>query len=285
MPRGLRRVPYPSREEECRARPAAAFTFTATRPVEATGTPPTPAEAPRYPQRLELDEVQMAQLRWQYQQALKEQEHSLHQQQARYDFLAKQFMSLGKHSVQESTPSDPTPLEMQSLCPVWSNVSSTCPADGNEVATSVATRALGGDMPGPAAGGAVRDITNGAPVMIDAAGLDEDGRPVRGNLVDPPPDAPPALVNWGRLFLKLCVVVAVFAVDAQVWQLILLAIGAGIVFLFKTGLLASMLGAHREGGGVWKFLCSNISIIDEDGGILVDSFYLFTSLVLSVFPQ
>lgn len=236
----------------------------------------------RNPERIELTPAQMVQLQWQYQQALREQQQQPLQQQQQYrnQYLAWQTMALGQQRGGHA-PASGAAIPGR---PQW------YPNVGSEVATAAATRALGGDMPGPAAGAAVRDITDGAPGMIQAAGLGEqedgeNGGGVRGNLVDPPPPAagPPA-VNRGRLLLQLCGIVAVFGLDAEEWQLLLLGIGAAIMFMYKTGFLPALLGQGREGGGLWKVLCTQASVIEEDEGFLLDLRFFFTSFVFSLFP-
>lgn len=139
-------------------------------------------------------------------------------------------------------------------------------------------------MPGPANGGTVRDITQAAPGMIPEAGFgDQDGRPARHN-VDPAPAAMPARVNRGKLFLQLCGVVFVFGADAKDWQLFLLSIGAFLVFMYKTGALAILLGEGRENGGVWKAIRAAATVIPENGGFLTDLQVFFCAFVCSLFP-
>lgn len=140
-------------------------------------------------------------------------------------------------------------------------------------------------MPGPTSGGAVRDVTTGAPGMIQAAGLEEeDGRPVRQNLVDPAPVAVPARVNRRRLFLQLLGVVLVFGSDGDEWQLFLLSFGACLVFLYKSGFLEILLGEDREGRGIWKAICTRASVISEGGGVLTDVGAFFSTFFFSLFP-
>lgn len=244
------------------------------------GTDPSPIGASRTPERVELNPTQTKQLRWQYFAALKEQEQTLHEQHARYHFLARQFNSFGDPMRQNGPASGedgPRGYPVH-FVPQWRTV------DEAEVTGAIARRALEEHMPGPAAGSTVRDVTNGAPGMIQSAGLEEGGRPAVGNLVDPPVAPPPPPVNWVRLFIKLIMVVGVFAIDAKAWQLAVLGVGAALVFLFKTGILPVLLGSEREGGGLWRFLCNSASVIPEGGGLPLDILYFCTSFVFSLFP-
>lgn len=234
------------------------------------------------PERVQLSSAQMEQLQCQYQQALREQQQALQQQQQRYQYLAWQCMALAQQNGRAPSSGAPWSSEPH---PLYQVPSQWPAAESFEVATSAATRALGGSMPGPTIGGAVRDITRPAPEMIQEAGLEgENGRPARHNLVDPAPVPAPARVNRGRLLMQLCALVFVFGADAKEWQLLLLGLGAGLVFLYKTGVLAILLGEGREGGGLWKAVCTGATVIPDDGGFLTDVRVFTFALIASVFP-
>lgn len=247
--------------------------------------PSIPGEVKNQPQRIELNATQLAQLEWQYQQGLRENQQALQQHQQQYEFLSMQLMALAQQQVllgcdqpqPRRQPRGPHPFQ-------WPQ-----PAVASEVATSVATRALGGNMPGPAAGGAVRDVTGAPPTgFIPAAGLGRDGEEGRGNLADPAPRAPDVrreAQGWIRMVIQGMAVLLVFGIDAEGWMLVLLALGSVVSILFRTGLLEAMLGGGQEGGGLWKTLCSAATVIAEGGGLLTDARYVFSALVCSLFPK
>lgn len=239
-------------------------------------------EAAAQPERVQLSSNQMVQLQWQYQQALREQQQALQQQQQRYQHLAWQCMALAQQNGRAPSSGAPWSSVQHPLCQVPSQWPAT---ESFEVASSTATRALGGSMPGPTFGGAVHDITHPAPGMIQEAGLaGEDGRPAGQNAVDPPPVAAPVRVNRGRLLMQLCALVFVFGAEAEEWQLLLLGLGAGLVFLYKTGVLAILLGEGREGGGLWKTVCTFATVIPENKGRLTDLGVFTFALFASLFP-
>ena len=144
-------------------------------------------------------------------------------------------------------------------------------------------------MPGPAAGGAVRDVTGVPPVQfVPAAGLGEDRDAGRGNLVDPPrraPDVGREARGLMKMVLQFTVVFLVFGIDADGIMLVFLAVGVLLTVMLKTGFLKEMLGGSQAGGGLWKKLCSAATVIGEGGGILMDSRFLVTSFVLRLFPK
>lgn len=273
VPRGPVLSPGASPGTPRRSVPAAAH---------ASVTAPTPETgAAAQPERVLLSAAQITQLQQQYQQALREQQQVLQQQQQRYHNLALQAMALTKQSGR--APSSGA-LSASQQRPLHQPLSQWPAADNFEVATSAATRALGADMPGPANGGRVRDITQAAPGVIPEAGFeDEDGRPARHN-VDPAPAAMPARVHRGKLFLQLCGVVFVFGADAKDWQLFLLCLGATLVFMYKTGALAILLGEGRENGGIWKAIRAAATVIPESGGFLTDLQVFFCAFFGSLFP-
>lgn len=224
----------------------------------------------RQPERMELDAQQMAQLQWQYQQALQEKQ----QQQA---FAA--WQSIARSQQQALSSGQPLQQEHQERQNPWHPWSS-------EVAVSTATRALGGNMPGPAGGGAVRDITDGPPDgLIPAAGLGENGAEGRGNLADPAPAVPArGAQSWTKLVLQVMVLVVVFGIDAGGWHLVSLAVAGFVTFMFKTGVLENLLGGGREGGGVWKVLCTAANVVTEGGGFIMDVRFLCSTFFFSIFP-
>lgn len=232
--------------------------------------------------RMPLTFIQRGHLKWQYLEALYEHQRAIYDQHVRYNNLARQFIALGLHN----GASGASHRGVAPMNPGWEFSASWIPSgDESEVATSAATRALDGHMPGPAAGAAVRDVTDGAPGMVQMAGLEEEDQRDRRNLVDPPGPAVPAGVNWGRLLLKLFGFIAVFGKNLKEgWQLMLLGVGAAVFFLVRTGLLASILGADQEGGGLWRVLSSSASVIGEGGGLAMDILYFCTSFVFSLFP-
>lgn len=245
------------------------------------------------PERIQLSQMQLGQLQWQYQQALKENERALEEHRQRFNFLSKQSRALmqqqhyqqGSPAAVVSYPSDPPQQrqdQQQQQQPQYPR------ADEQEVTVRAATRALGGNMPGPAGGGGVRDVTGPPPAgHIPAAGLGE-GEAGRGNLVDPPPRAPDIAREargWLKMVVQCVLVTVVFGIDADGWVLALLALGGFITFLFRTGLLKEMLGSSREGGGLWKKLCTAATVITEGGGLLTDVRFFCSSFFLSLFPK
>ena len=158
----------------------------------------------------------------------------------------------------------------------------------SEVATVVATRALGGNMPGPAAGAAVRDVTGPPPEgFIPAAGLDVNGEEGRGNIVDPAPRAPDLrreARGYFKMLLQCLGVVIIFGIDADGWILVLLALGGFAALLYKTGLLETMLGGGQGRGGLWKALCRAATVITDGGGLLMDIRFICSAFFLSLFP-
>lgn len=225
------------------------------------------AAGARQPERMELDAQQMARLQWQYRQALVE-------NQQQHSFAVWQSMARAQH--QALSFGRPLPQEEQNP---WHPSSS-------EVAVSAATRALGGNMPGPAGGGAVRDITDGPPEgLIPAAGLGGDGAEGRGNLADPAPAAAGrGTHSWTTLVLKVLALVVVFGIDAAGWQLTLLTVAGVVTFMFKTGVLENVLGGQREGGGLWKVLCTAANVVTEGGGFVMDVRFFCSTFFFSVFP-
>lgn len=144
-------------------------------------------------------------------------------------------------------------------------------------------------MPGPAAGGGVRDVTGPPPAQfIPAAGLGEDGEAGRGNLADPPrraPDVGREARGLVKMVLQCMVIFMVFGIDADGFMLGLLAVGGLVTVLFRTGFLKEVLGGRQVGGGLWKKLCTAATVIAEGGGVLMDARFLVTSFVLSIFPK
>lgn len=241
--------------------------------------------------------MQLGQLQWQYQQALKENEQALEAHRQRFDFLSAQSRALTQQQhCQHQAPSAasssssaayrPAPQEHEQ--PPQLQLQLPLPNE-QEVSVRAATRALGGNMPGPAAGGGVRDITDPPPAgHIPAAGLGEDGDAGRGNLVDPPPRAPDIgreARGYFKMVVQCLVVTLVFGIEADGWLLGLLALGGFVAFLFRTGLLKEMLGSGREGGGLWKKLCTGATVITEGGGRLMDLRFFCSAFFFSLFPK
>lgn len=229
--------------------------------------PDVPGVATGQPERIDLNANQMEHLQWQYQQAMRENQQALQQHQQNHRFLSSQSLALTQQQQQFQQPRQ----------------------YHSEVATAAATRALGGNMPGPAAGGAVRDVTGAPPAQfIPAAGLGEDHEAGRGNLADPPRRA----LDVGReargLMKKMfqCMVIfLVFGINAHGLMLVMLAVGGLVTFLFKTGFLKEVLGSRQAGGGLWKKLCSAATVIAQGGGVLMDARFLVTSFLLSILPE
>lgn len=229
------------------------------------------------PQRIELNADQMAQLQSQYQQMSQ-------QQQQRYRALSRESVVLAQQqwlgAVRPREQQQHQPHRFQWRAPA---------ALEAEVSTSVATRALGGNMPGPAAGGAVRDITGIPPAdFTPAAGIGENGEGGRANLVDPAPRVPDVrreARGWLKIMMQCMLVIVVFGLDADGWMLVLLAIGGLVAVMFRTGLLEVMLGGGQEGGGLWKTLCTSATVIREGGGLVADARFLCSTLFLSLFPS
>lgn len=232
--------------------------------------PSVPALATGQRERIDLSAEQMDQLQWQYQQALRENQQALQQNEQSHNFLWSQSIALTQQQQQQVEDQRPRRYHM-------------------EVATSAATRALGGNMPGPAGGGAVRDVTGPPPAQfIPAAGLGEGPEAGRGNLVDPPqraPDAGREARGMVKMVLQCMVVFIVFGIDANGLMLVLLAVGGLVTVLFKTGFLKEVLGGRQAGGGLWKKLCNATTVIAEGGGLLMDARFLVSSFVLSLFPK
>lgn len=240
--------------------------------------------------------MQLGQLQWQYQQALKENEEALEAHRQRFNFLSAQSRALTQqqhyqhHAPSPASPSasGPIPHEQQQQQPLPPHLEHP-EANEQEVSVRAATRALGGNMPGPAAGGGVRDVTEPPPAgQIPAAGLGEDGDAGRGNLVDPPPRAPDIgreARGYFKMVVQCLVVTLVFGIEADGWVLGLLALGGFLAFLFRTGLLKEMLGSGREGGGLWKKLCTGATVITEDGGLLMDLRFFCSAFFFSLFPK
>eukprot|EP00752_Nemacystus_decipiens_P006361 g5735.t1 len=255
-------------------------------------------------ERIQLNQMQLEQLQWQYQRALKENEEAIEAHRQRSSFLSAQSRALRQQHQQQphhvpstsSTAYRPTPhdeLQRQRQRHIAhlehpQHLEHPEPNE-QEVSVRAATRALGGNMPGPAAGGGVRDITGPPPAgQIPAAGLGEDGDAGRGNLVDPPPRAPD-IGREARGYLKMVLqclgVTLVFGIEADGWVVGLLALCGFVAFLFRTGLLKEMLGSGREGGGLWKKLCTGATVITEDGGLLMDLRFLCSAFFFSLFPK
>lgn len=238
--------------------------------------------------------MQLGQLQRQYQQALNENERALEEHRQRFVFLTAQSRALTQQQHYQQRQASPAtyglnPKPAQLPPQQQQQPQSLEQHDSREVATRAATRALGGDMPGPAGGGAVRDVTGPPPEgHIPAAGLGEDGDAGRGNLVDPPPNAPDVgreARGWFKMVLQCMGVILVFGIDADFLVLSLLALGGLVAFLFRTGLLKEMLGSRREGGGLWKKLCTGATVITEGDGRLMDLRYLVSTFFFSLFPK
>ncbi|CAM9466578.1 unnamed protein product, partial [Hapterophycus canaliculatus] len=248
------------------------------------------------PERIHLSQMQLGQLQWQYQQALSESEKALEEHRQRFNFLSAQSRALTQqqHYLQRRaslatyhlypTPAQPSQQQQRPQIPQQQPLQ-----DPLRVATRAATRALGGNMPGPAGGGAVRDVTGPPPEgHIPAAGLGDDGDAGRGNLVDPPPNAPDIAREargWFKMVLQCMGVILVFGIDADLFVLALLALGGVVAILCRTGVLKEMLGSRREGGGLWQKLCTGATVITEGDGRLMDARYLTSAFFFSLFPQ
>lgn len=242
------------------------------------------------PERIQLSQTQLGQLQRQYQQALRENERTLEEHQQRLDFLSAQSRALTQQQhYQPQAPSTATAAAAACrLAPQEQQMQLQQPNE-QEVSVRAATRALGGNMPGPTVGGGVRDITGPPPAgQIPAAGLGEDGDTGRGNLVDPAPRAPDIgreARGYFKMVVQCLMVTLVFGIDADGWVLGLLALGGFVAFLFRTGLLKEMLGSAREGGGLWKKLCTGATVITEDGGLLMDARFFCSAFFCSLFPK
>lgn len=237
------------------------------------------------PERIQLSQMQLGQLQLQYQQALNENERALEEHQQRFNFLSAQSRALARQQhYQRQTPGI-APLDV----PQQQFQEQEPQQIAQEATARMATRALGGNMPGPAGGGGVRDVTGPPPPgIIPAAGLGEDGEAGNGNLVDPAPRAPDIgreARGWFKMVLQCIGVIIVFGIDANGWVLVLLALGGLVAFLFRTGLLKEMLGSGREGGGLWKKLCTAATVITEGNGLLMNVRYLCSAFFLSLFPK
>lgn len=249
--------------------------------------------------------MQLGQLQWQYQQALRENEEALEAHRQRFNFLSAQSRALTQQqhyqhqapstdpayrpSPQEQQPQLEPELQRQLQLELERQLQQHPEPNEQEVSVRAATRALGGNMPGPAAGGGVRDVTEPPPAgQIPAAGLGEDGDAGRGNTVDPPPRVPD-IGREARGYLKMvvqCIMVTlVFGIEADGWVLGLLSLGGFVAFLFRTGLLKEMLGSGREGGGLWKKLCTGATVITESGGRLMDFRFFCCAFFFSLFPK
>ncbi|CAB1109563.1 unnamed protein product [Ectocarpus sp. CCAP 1310/34] len=238
------------------------------------------------PECVQLSQTQLEQLQRQYEQALRENEKALEEHRQRFNFLSAQSRALTqqrqyRHRTPTATYSSPAPPSQQQQQQQQQQYT--------EVSARAATRALGGNMPGPAGGGGVRDVTGAPPEgHIPAAGLGQEGEVWRGNLVDPAPNAPDIgreARSWLKMVFQCMGVILVFGIDADGWVLALLALGGLFAFLFRTGLLKEILGSGREGGGLWKKLCTGATVITEGGGILLDARYFFSAFFFSLFPK
>lgn len=225
------------------------------------------------PWPFKLKPSQVAQLRRQYQDALRESREALATHREQYEFLT------GRPAATDWPQGNAVEPQPSRRLPHWQPSA----AMESEVATTEATRALGGNMPGPAAGAAVRDITGPLPEgLIPAAGLDENVEEGRFNRVDPAPRGPDFRREF-RVFLKMFLqffgVVIVFGIDANGWVLFLLALVGFVAVLVKTGIFEALLG-----GSLWKSLCSAATVISEGGGLLTDVMYFWSAFFLSLFP-
>lgn len=251
------------------------------------------ASASGRPERIQLTQMQLGQLQWQYQQALQENEQALEAHRQRFNFLSAQSRALTQQQHYQhhhaQAPSTSTPSAYRPFPQEQQQHRHAEPHEHEEVSVRAATRALGGNMPGPAGGGGVRDITGPPPAgHIPAAGLGEDGDAGRGNLVDPPrrePDIGREARGYFKMVVQCLVVTLVFGIEADGWLLGLLALGGFVAFLFRTGLLKEMLGSEREGGGLWKKLCAGATVITEDGGLLMDARFFCSAFFFSLFPK
>lgn len=236
------------------------------------------------PERIQLSQTQLAQLQLQYQQALRENERALEEHRQRFSFLSAQSRALTQQQYYQRQAPGIAALNVPQQ---WQQQDHQ--QNGQEAAARAATRALGGNMPGPAGGGGVRDVTGPPPAgLVPAAGLGEDGEAGRGNLVDPAPRAPDIggeARGWFKMVIQCMGVIIVFGIDADGWVLALLALGGLVAFLFRTGLLKEILGSGREGGGLWKKLCTGATVITEGDGLLMDVRYFFSAFVFSLFPK
>lgn len=247
------------------------------------------ATTSRRPERIQLNPMQLGQLQWQYQQALTESGQALEAHRQRFDFLSAQSRALTQGQAQ-ATPTTATARRRTAHGQHQHQQLQQHPQPNEqEVSVRAATRALGGNMPGPAGGGGVRDITGPPPVgHVPDAGLGEDGEAGRGNLVDPParaPDIGREARGYFKMVVQCFVVTLVFGIEADGWLLGMLAFGGFMAFLFRTGLLKEMLGSGREGGGLWKMLCTGATVITEDGGLLMDARFFFSAFFFSLFPK
>lgn len=225
------------------------------------------------PWPFKLKPSQVAQLRRQYEHALRESREALAKQREQYEFLT------GRPAVTDLLQGNSVEPQPSRRLPLWQPSA----AMESEVATTEATRALGGNMPGPAAGAAVRDITGPPPEgLIPAAGLDENVGEGRFNRVDPVPRGPDFRREF-RLFLKMLLqflgVVVIFGIDANGWVLFLLALVGFVAVLVKTGIFEALLG-----GSLWKSICSAATVISEGGGLVTDVMYFWSAFFLSLFP-
>lgn len=271
--------PLPSSDESSRSSGVAA----------AAAPSPGATASDRKPERIQLSQLQLGQLQLQYQQALRENERALEEHWQKFNFLSAQSRALAQQQQQQQQTPGLASLSVNVPRLQQQQRDQDPQQNTQEAAARVATRALGGNMPGPAGGGGVRDVTGPPPAgLIPAAGLGEDGEAGRGNLVDPPPNAPDIgreARGWFKMVLQCMGVIIVFGIDADGWVLALLALGGLVAFLFRTGLLKEMLGSGREGGGLWKKLSTSATVITEGDGLLMDVRYFFSAFFLSLFPK
>lgn len=225
------------------------------------------------PWPFKLEPLQVAQLRRQYQHALRESREALAMQRGQYEFLT------GRPATSNWPQGNAVEPQLSRRLPHWQPSA----AMESEVATTEATRALGGNMPGPTAGAAVRDITGPlSEGLIPAAGHDENVGEGRFNRVDPAPRRPDFRREFQvflKMFLQFFGVVVVFGIDANGWVLFLLALVGFVAVLVKTGIFEAILG-----GSLWKSLCSAATVISEGGGLVTDVMYFWSAFFLSLFP-